>query len=74
MVEDAIATLIEADELVSTFPEEQRRAWRALVSGLVGIAEAVGESHRQVTAAIGRTSGEAVHRRSLGQPASRGME
>ena len=73
IVQDAIAGLIEADQLMTAFPEDQQRAWRALVSGLVGVAQAVGESHERIMARLDRVNGELPVKR-LPQPLSIGME
>ena len=73
MIQDAIGALIEADDLMCAFPAEQQQAWRALVSGLVGIGQAVAESHKEVLLRLDARSPSAAPPRP-NQPLSMGME
>jgi hypothetical protein len=47
LAQDAIDAFIEADRLMDAFPEDQRKAMRALVSGLVGLTTLIIEEHRR---------------------------
>ncbi len=53
-IQEAVEALIEVDALVDGRPEEERHVYRALVSAMVGLAEAQDESHRQIMASLER--------------------
>jgi coenzyme F420-reducing hydrogenase gamma subunit len=53
-IQEAVEALIEVDALVDGRPEEERRVYRALVSAMIGLAEAQDECHRQAMASLER--------------------
>jgi len=53
LLQETTDAFIEADRLMETFPEGQREALRALVSGLVGLTQVIAQSHRRIEAGAG---------------------
>ena len=74
LVRDATASLSDAGRLVDTLPNEHQAAIRALLTGMVVLAQAVAESHRDLASRIGASEASISLHRPARPPLAFGME
>lgn len=74
IIQDATSSLIDADRMAGMLPPEQQPVIRALISSLVGIGQAIAESHRELTVRIGAETPQIPITRAHCPPLAAGME
>ena len=74
LVQDATALLSDADRLKDTLPDEHQAAIRPLIAGMVVLAQAVAESHRDLASRIVSSEAHISLQRPRRLPLAVGME
>ena len=74
IIQDATSSLIDADRMADLLPQEQQPVIRALISSLVGIGQAIAESHRELAVKIGAETPPVPVTRAHCPPLAAGME